>query len=78
MGAARPVATMAHEAEVNAVVFSLDGRWLASGSWDNTGRLWEVVTGRELARVSHGGPVHNVAIPSEREGVGGGHRPAGG
>ncbi|WP_344247628.1 protein kinase domain-containing protein, partial [Actinocorallia libanotica] len=33
-----------HPSSVNSVVFSPDGKTLATGSWDNTVRLWEVAT----------------------------------
>ncbi|MCB0037479.1 MAG: WD40 repeat domain-containing protein, partial [Anaerolineales bacterium] len=38
-----------HEAAVNSIVFSPDGRWLASLSQDRTARLWDVATGQTLA-----------------------------
>ncbi len=34
-----------HQASVRSVAFSPDGSWLASGSDDNTVRLWSTATG---------------------------------
>jgi len=31
-----------HEGWINAVAISPDGRWLVTGSWDNTARLWDL------------------------------------
>ena len=41
-----------HSQSVTSVAFSPDGRTLASGSSDNTIKLWEVATGRELRTFS--------------------------
>jgi len=35
---------------VHSVSFSPDGRQVLTGSWDNTARLWDAATGRELRR----------------------------
>src|ERR1043166_1544333 len=41
-------ALTAHTGEIFALAFSPDNRWLASGAGDNTIRLWEPATGREM------------------------------
>ena len=44
---------MHHGAEVYAVVFSPDGRYVASGDRGAIARIWEPTGGREVARVDH-------------------------
>ncbi|MFZ1681760.1 MAG: hypothetical protein WAT70_12150, partial [Rhizobiaceae bacterium] len=39
-----------HDGSVTAAAFSPDGRTVLTGSWDNTARLWEAATGKELRR----------------------------
>jgi WD40 repeat protein len=47
---------------VRAVAFSPDGKWVATGSVDKTARVMEAATGREVARLTHGGWVRAVAF----------------
>jgi TIR domain/WD domain, G-beta repeat len=54
-------AQISHDAPVGDLAFSPDGRLLATGSYDT--RLWEVASGRELARVGpHGSSAVGVAF----------------
>lgn len=59
--AARPelVLQTGHSKLVKAVVFGPDNRWVASGSFDNTIKIWDLETGRELRSLSgHTGAVN--------------------
>lgn len=48
---------------VDAVAFSPDGQWLASGGWDNKIKLWEVATGQEVRTLAgHTDAVRAVAF----------------
>jgi RNA polymerase sigma factor (sigma-70 family) len=47
---------------VRALAFTPDGRWLASGSFDDQTRLWDVATGKELARFRGG---QRVAVSAD-------------
>ena len=56
-----------HTDSVTSIAFSSDGSMLVSGSWDETVRLWDAVTGEEKATLKgHAGPtgagVYSVAF----------------
>ena len=41
---------MGHKNYVRALALSPDGRWLFSGGWDKLLRLWDLSTGKVIAR----------------------------
>jgi WD40 repeat protein/uncharacterized caspase-like protein len=54
---------LGHAGAVNSIAFSPDGHILASGSQDNTIKLWDVASGRELRTLSgHTNWVRSVAF----------------
>ena len=50
---------------MNAVAFSVDGKYLATGSWDQTARIIEVKSGTEIARINHEAEVTAVAFSAD-------------
>jgi WD40 repeat protein len=51
-----------HLKTIYPVAYSPDGRWLASGSWDGTVRLWDAATGEPCATLSHPSLVWEMAF----------------
>ena len=51
-----------HTSYVFPVAYSPDGRWLASGGWDNTLRLWDAATGEPCATLPHPSFVWDLAF----------------
>jgi len=43
--------------EVISFAFSPDGKRLVTGSWSDTVRIWDVITGHELLRLKGGGGI---------------------
>src|SRR5262249_54428654 len=54
-----------HTSSVHSVAFSPDGKTLASGSGDETIKLWDVATGKEQATIKGHSDVDSVAISPE-------------
>jgi WD40 repeat protein len=50
---------------VTSVAFSPDGRFVLSGNWDNTMKLWDATTGQEVRTFKVGSGVHSVAFSSD-------------
>ncbi|HLO14908.1 MAG TPA: WD40 repeat domain-containing protein, partial [Anaerolineales bacterium] len=49
----RTMVQLTHDAAVSSVAFSPDGKYIVSGGLDGTVRVWDVVTGKETARMMH-------------------------
>ena len=48
---------------MNNVVFSPDGKYIATASADNTARVWDAATGKQIfAPLNHDGGVNNVVF----------------
>jgi eukaryotic-like serine/threonine-protein kinase len=57
-----------HTGEVQALAWSPDSRYLASGSWDGTVQVWNATTGRRrLAFQSHADDVASLAWSPDGE-----------
>ena len=61
-----PEEVKAHNALVYSVAFSPDGKTLATAGFDNSVKLWDYATGKEIRTISgHTGPVYAVAFSKD-------------
>jgi len=60
---------MGHSDGVSSVAFSADGRYAVSGSHDNTIKLWEVSTGREIRTFQDSSFISSVAFSPDGKSI---------
>jgi WD40 repeat protein/serine/threonine protein kinase len=58
----RAAALRGHTTLVHGVAHSACGRWIASGAWDRTIRVWEAATGQEIRTLHEPAAVNSVAF----------------
>lgn len=63
----KAAAFMIHKDGVNAVVFSPDGKYVATGSLDGTARLWEISGDRPFKFMVHKDTVKSVAFSQDKD-----------
>ena len=55
------VATFVHEyGYINAMSWSTDSRYIVTGGWDKSARVWEVLTQAEITKLTHNQTVYDV------------------
>src|SRR4051794_19600019 len=66
LAADEPLVLKGHTKYVGHVVFSPDGKRLASGSGDTTVKVWDAATGQELLTLKgHSQPISQVVFSSD-------------
>jgi|GEM_PF-7001967 len=58
-----------HTAQINTLAFSPDGKWIASGSTDNSLIIWDARTGFDIRKINTGEPVWYISFPEDGSGV---------
>jgi WD40 repeat protein len=60
---------MVHDNWITSVAFSPDGKYVVSGSYDDTARVWESAHGKEVARMVHDNWITSVAFSPDGQHV---------
>ncbi len=56
-----------HEGCINCAAFSMDGRWIVTGSSDRTIRIWDVTSGELINTLTgHGGGVYALTLTADQ------------
>lgn len=55
-----------HTAQINTIAFSPDGKWIASGSTDNSLIIWDARTGFDIRKINTAEPVWYISFPEDR------------
>ena len=58
----KQIFVLKHNDLVNDVVFSPDGKYIATASFDNTSRLWNAATGKQIFVLKHNDSVNDVVF----------------
>ena len=66
MARSKPV-LQGHAADVTSAEFTPDGRFVVTGSWDGTARVWAPSTARSLFALGHEGEIHSAKWSSDSQ-----------
>ena len=58
----KQILVLNHDGAVNNVVFSPDGKYIATASRGKTARLWNAATGEQISVLNHDGSVYGVVF----------------
>ena len=62
MGNDNEIIPLTHQDNVNTVIFSPNGKYVATASADHTARVWDRSSGREIVRITHNDNVISMAF----------------